>query len=323
MSTATEVKGKFKLVYELRKITLMLISRKDYMRSSVFMWLWRGCANYFPLELVKTAELPPTTNYVFGFFPHAYAWSFGSYGHFVAQATNFRQLFPGVRSKSALAPFNFFIPFLRDTLLAGGAMSNSAESVKFALMRSNDPKEIYNRDGFTSNAVSITNFLGYSVTELSFSQVVLTVGGMREAFFAQPGVNRVNLRNRKGFIKIAIRAGVPVVPIYSFNEIEVYNFIRLDHSSKLYQFIQNLLGFVPPLGLNGRGFFQYTFGTIPRRHRIVTVIGASIQTVKNDSPSIEEINEVHQKFMDAMYQLFEAHKHKYLENPDQAVLIME
>lgn len=73
----------------------------------------------------------------------------------------------------------------------------------------------------------------------------------------------------------------------------------------------------------GRGFFQYSFGLIPRRHPITTVIGAPIDTVQNHTPKDKEIDELHEKFTESLVQLFEDHKHKYLKNADKTHLEIE
>lgn len=44
------------------------------------------------------------------------------------------------------------------------------------------------------------------------------------------------------------------------------------------------------------------------------LVGAPIEVTKCTNPSKKEVNELHQRFMEALVDLFETHKSKYLEN---------
>lgn len=151
------------------------------------------------------------------------------------------------------------------------------------------------------------------------------VGGAQEALNSRPGVYKLVLKKRKGFAKIAIQTGTSIVPVFSFNEVEVFDQPSNEPGTKLRKFqdfFKKWTG-VAPAFFMGRGFFQYSFGLIPRRHPITTVVGAPIETVKNPSPTIEEVDELHAKFIQALTKLFEDHKEKYLKNPDKIRLTFE
>lgn len=49
------------------------------------------------------------------------------------------------------------------------------------------------------------------------------IGGAQEALNARPGMYKLVLKRRKGFVKLAIETGTPIVPVFSFNEVEVYD----------------------------------------------------------------------------------------------------
>lgn len=99
------------------------------------------------------------------------------------------KLFPQVRPKIATLDHHFKTPFLREVIRLWGMMSVSKESLVYLLNKSNDPKHEDNQDGFTSNAVAIL------------------VGGAQEAMDSHPGQYVLTLKNRKGFVKMAIRTG--------------------------------------------------------------------------------------------------------------------
>jgi 2-acylglycerol O-acyltransferase 2 len=153
----------------------------------------------------------------------------------------------------------------------------------------------------------------------------LIVGGAQEALHARPGNYRLILKNRKGFVKLAIQTGTPIVPVISFGEIDVYDQPPNEPGSFLraYQdFVKKWTGVVPAVFL-GRGFLENTFGFLPYSRPITTVIGAPIEVIENSSPSREEVGEMHQKFIEEIGKLFEDHKHKYIKNADNVKIVLE
>lgn len=72
--------------------------------------------NYFPLKLIKTEDLDPNQNYIFGYHPHG-AFSFGALGNFATDATNFSTLFPNIRPHMMLLHLQFLFPFTREIFL--------------------------------------------------------------------------------------------------------------------------------------------------------------------------------------------------------------
>lgn len=191
-----------------------------------------------------------------------------------------------------------YLPIVREIYLNWGMCAASSNSLTTLLTQSNDPKHQSNKDGFTGNAP------------------VLMVGGAQEAFSAFPKKYRFFLKNRKGFVRIALKTGAPLVPAISFGENEVFGLVHYPPGSLVRRFQDGFkrLTTVAPIHLIGRGFLQYNFGIIPRRHPITTVIGAPIDVPKNPQPSNEEIDALHTLFSERLVELFETHKHKYVEN---------
>ncbi len=84
--------------------------------------IWTQWVQYFPLTLIKTMDLDPNRNYIFGYHPHGVG-SFGALGNFGTDATHFSTLFPNIRPHLMLLRMQFFNPFTRDLLLGLGAYS--------------------------------------------------------------------------------------------------------------------------------------------------------------------------------------------------------
>ncbi|XP_043662026.1 diacylglycerol O-acyltransferase 2 isoform X1 [Drosophila teissieri] len=267
--------------------------------------LHRHYRDYFPVKLVKTAELPATKNYILASFPHGILGT-GIGINMGLEISKWLELFPQVRPKLGTLDQHFHVPFMREVLRCWGLVSVSKEALIRMLSKSNDPKHKDNRDGFTSNAVAIL------------------VGGAQEAMDSHPGQYILTLKNRKGFVRMAIRTGSSIVPSFSFGEVDIFDQVANPPSSllrKFQDFVKKLTG-VSPLIPVGRGFFNYTFGFLPFRRRIVQVVGAPIDVVMSDQPDSQYVDKVHGQVIEALEKLFDQYKDKYLENSKSATLVV-
>ena len=81
--------------------------------------LWCYIRDYFPVTLVKTADLDPTKNYLLGYHPHGII-GFGAVVNFASNATGFNEKFPGITPHLLTLKSNFQIPVQRGLLLWNG-----------------------------------------------------------------------------------------------------------------------------------------------------------------------------------------------------------
>ncbi|XP_071949831.1 2-acylglycerol O-acyltransferase 2-like [Antedon mediterranea] len=254
--------------------------RSDYFRSlSVF----KGLADYFPMRLHKSEDLDPSKNYVAGFHPHG-IFAVGAFTNFASEATGFKKLFPGIRSSLLTLRGQFFFPIYRDYIMLSGACDVSKESVNYLL---NDQGK--------------------------GNMVVIVVGGAIEMLEAHPDQYTVHLKTRKGFIKKALETGSQLVPIYSFGETDMFNQVPNPKGSKL-RWLQTKLKVVngyPLTPFYGRGIFNYTFGIVPHRKSINTVVGKPIDVEKTENPSQEAIDSLHDVYCKALQTLFDDYKTKF------------
>ncbi|EDW01696.1 2-acylglycerol O-acyltransferase 2-A [Drosophila grimshawi] len=268
-------------------------------------FIYRIYRNYFPVTLVKTADLPANKNYILASFPHGILGT-GICINMGLDISHWLRLFPQVRPKVGTLDQHFVIPFLRDLLRGWGLISVSKESLTYYLTKPNDPKHPNNRDGFTSNAVAIL------------------VGGAQEALDSHPGKYILTLKNRKGFVKMAIRTGSSIVPTISFGEVDIFDQVDNPPDSTLrrIQTIVKKLTGISPLIPVGRGFFNYTFGFLPYRRPIVQVVGAPIDVIRNAQPDPAYVDEIHGKVMEALEQMFDQYKDKYMPNSTKTKLVI-
>ncbi|XP_033367659.1 2-acylglycerol O-acyltransferase 1-like, partial [Parus major] len=84
---------------------------------------------------------------------------------------------------------------------------------------------------------------------------------------------QLQLLCRRGFVRIALKHGTPLVPVFSFGENELFQQVPNPPGSRLRRLqlrLQKVLGVALPL-FHARGIFQYNFGLLPFRRPIHTV----------------------------------------------------
>ena len=105
------------------------------------------------------------------------------------------------------------------------------------------------------------------------------------------------------------------MPVFSFGESDVYITLPNPEDSFLRR-LQDKLKRYTNLGFpafQGRGIFNYSFGLLPYRTPIHTVIGEPIHVDKVEEPTKAQIMELHDRYINALTQLFDEHKDKYLD----------
>ncbi|OAD56202.1 2-acylglycerol O-acyltransferase 1 [Eufriesea mexicana] len=264
-----------------------------WMRNTA--WFHYFC-NYFPLKLVKTTDLDPNRLYLFCSFPHGIL-SMGVFGAFSTDVLGCKKLFPGLDFRVVVLDQHFRIPLFREYAYLFSGVSSSAESINHQLSTKPPPP-------FTGRAT------------------VLIVGGASESLECKPGTYRILVKRRKGFVKIALKHGAPLVPVFSFGETDVYDQLYRSEGSLLKRtqhYIRKKIGIAPVI-LRGRGFFQYSFGIIAQRRPITVVVGSPMDLPKIEEPTAEQIDHYHEKFIEHLLALFENEKHKYVENADSVTI---
>uniref|UniRef100_A0A3P8V8S3 Acyltransferase n=1 Tax=Cynoglossus semilaevis TaxID=244447 RepID=A0A3P8V8S3_CYNSE len=234
--------------------------------------VWDYFRDYFPITLVKTVDLDPKQNYIFGFHPHGVLVA-GAFANFCTESTGFSRLFPGLKSHLLMLPFWFRVPVFRDYIISKQSLS-------------------------------------YLVSHPDGGNVaVIAVGGAPESLDARPGA----LKLQVVFIECASSHKAQLVPVFSFGENELFD--QMDNPTgsplrTLQNRLQSVMGVAMPL-FHARGVFQYSFGLMPYRTSIHTVVGKPIPVSQICSPSNEDIDRLHAVYLQSLSDLFEQHKHDY------------
>ncbi|KAI1722828.1 diacylglycerol acyltransferase domain-containing protein [Ditylenchus destructor] len=143
--------------------------------------------------------------------------------------------------------------------------------------------------------------------------VAIVPGGAAEALDSHPDTYDLTLESRRGFIRLAIKHGADLVPLYHFGENKIYSQLPNPHGSRLRTFqmaVKRWTGATVPI-FYGRGIVSNIIGLMPYRKTITTVVGAPIPVKCNPNPSEEECDELHAEYCRRLVALFDEHKTKY------------
>jgi 2-acylglycerol O-acyltransferase 2 len=255
---------------------------------------WRYVGNYFPVKLIKTTELDPSKNYVFGYHPHGII-SMGAWVNFATEANHFSKMFIGIDLKLLTLSLNFKAPFVREVLLNLGICSVSRRSCDNIL------------------------------TSKPGNSIMIVVGGAKEAALARPGINELAVKSRLGFIKVALRTGSSLVPVFSFGENDLWEQAPNPKGSKLRKFQDTVRKFtsVSPTVVYGRGIFNYEVGILPFRRPVVSVVGNPIDVPKIIHPSTEELRFYQAKYLNELQRIYDCYKDEYLPDRKADLVFVE
>ena len=176
---------------------------------------------------MQEGDLDPKGNYIMSYHPHGII-SMAAFANFATEATGFSEQYPGIVPSLLTLASNFRLPLYRDFMMSLGMCSVSRHSCE-AILRSGPGRSI-----------------------------VIVTGGASESLSARPGTNDLTLKKRLGFIRLAIRNGASLVPIFSFGENDIYEQYDNKKGSLIWRYqkwFQKITGFTVPLA-HARGIFN-------------------------------------------------------------------
>jgi 1-acyl-sn-glycerol-3-phosphate acyltransferase len=240
-----------------------------YLRNGFLSILPLSLKSYFGCRLIKTASIKKQC--ILALHPHG-VLPYCTCVNIVTEVNQFSELYPDLSNRVlVVASALMVIPFLRDLLLSYGIIDASR-----------------------------TNFERWLEKKHT---VAVYVGGAHEALYANSSADILDLKRKTGFMKLAMKYGVPVVPCYTFNEVNHYrqipfpSLLKFPFLTLLRNFIHSSTGLCLPILVS----------FVPsKQNEVVTVIGKPLYPLKKKS-----LDENMERYQNALQKLYLKHAPKY------------
>ena len=135
--------------------------------------------------------------------------------------------------------------------------------------------------------------------------VVLYVGGMVELFYASPKKETVFLKQRKGFVKLALRTGADLVPVYLFGNTTSLEALKWPILAKISR----------KTGVSFTLFWGRWFLPLPKKVKLTYARGRPLGLPHIEHPTDQDVGKYHALYVRKLVELFDRYK-KF--NPDYA-----
>lgn len=243
--------------------------------------VWSFVFSWFPITIEKprAITLDAAQTHIFAVHPHGcLAFNRAAFGFDVDTLWN--SAFPGVDFRVLTASAAFRVPLIREMWLWSYCVDASKATARRVLAAK--------------------------------KSILVYPGGEREQILTQRGEHVLYLLNRKGFIKLALETGSPLVPMYAFGDTDLFVHHSLFLGAR--KWLVRKMGVAIPL-ISG------SIGLLPYRVPVRIVVGQPLRPPAVDGePSQAQIDSLHALYVDALRSLFEQHKAR-CGHPDAALVI--
>jgi len=221
---------------------------------------------YFSGNIIRMAPLDPEKQYVMSFHPHGIMPISVMWLQFTEQ---WRRLFPNFYAHILTASILHQIPLARDVLHYYGSREVTRQAFAYTLQQK--------------------------------KSVLLVPGGQAEMLQQQSAKKEVRVyTHHKGFIRLAIEHGVPLVPVLSFKEGEMMDNVQ---APMMQRWFVKKLAFPFPYFPYGRALLP-----VPRKVHIPIVVGEPMAVPHIEKPTQEDIDKVHAKYFSVLESMFDKYK---------------
>lgn len=132
------------------------------------------------------------------------------------------------------------------------------------------------------------------------SCLVLYIGGIAELFKSSRKEERLYIKNRKGFIKLALREGVDIIPVYLFGNTSCLTVWKNRFLASLSRKLQMSVTY----------FWGKYMLPIPRNEKLIYVRGKPLGLPHIKDPTDEDLDKWHAKYCEEVKRLFDTYKEK-------------
>ena len=242
-------------------------SQKHYFPGSIMRSYLKMTFGELPPGLVE-AEAKPDAQFIFAAFPHGC----GSEFRIILEGC-IQNVLPNIVKQNKLrtlaASILFRIPLIREVALWTGCIDANRRTASKALDRG--------------------------------KSLLILPGGEAEQILTTYGKERIYLSSRKGFIKLAMRKNIKVVPTYVFGSSDLFYTSSFLHGPR--KLIQKKLGICIPICFG-------LFGSLCPLPRKVTIVFGEplVFATKGPEPTTDELDHAHETFCKELVHLFDEHK---------------
>jgi len=246
--------------------------RWDFIGNGFIFQTWR---TFFKFRVYKEVVLDDTKSYLFASYPHGL---FPMTLPLMAGVCK-SHVFPELKHVplAAIASKLFYTPIMAPLCYWLGCIPASIDAIK---------------QTFTNKV----------------NNVVIMPDGIIGTYYSSPEKETIYIKHRKGFIRLALQTGAAIVPIYNFGHTQLFTVYPSGQHSWLVR-LSRKIGFAIVTFFGP--FWLLPF--IPNRTELVMVIGEPIVYVgeKIEEPTDEQVNALHELYIQKLVQLFELHKGKH------------
>ena len=144
------------------------------------------------------------------------------------------------------------------------------------------------------------------------SSLALVPGGIAEMVLPQtPGVERLYLRRRRGFVRLALAHGRPLVPVYCFGETRVFR--QYNCFQRTRQWLSRAFR-VSVVFFRGRNCTL-----VPQQVPLHVVVGKPLRVPHVEDPAPELVERIHQEYVNRLQSLFDRYKGLHPEYRDSVL----
>ncbi len=218
---------------------------------------------------------------------------------FGTNSSDFNRAFNGITPHLVTDQSRFYFPLTRELLLFSGVGADDPKTFDWIL----------NNRGIWSN---------------HGQAIVVPLGTKDELNEHNPERITLFIRSRTDFIRVAIKTGSSIVPVFQFGEKDLYSINPCPDGSclrRVQEFFRNVTKLPLPFFGSHTGS-KKCCGILPKSRALNMVFGRPIEVNKIEFPTEEQTQEVFGQYLLELENIFNENKARFLDNKN-AVLIIQ